>query len=117
MLNSYLVSDLLKQADDNIIQKKASAKKIEVSDKVVKLAEKLNQAADELDKNIKISSVKSDNISFNEKLAQAINLVDTVNMISDIKPFISFVKEAKNNGYNEDDAINFYKEEMKKSNK
>ncbi len=110
MLNSYLVSDLLKQADEKIIKKKASEKKIEISENVEKLAEILNQAADELDKNTKSASIPFNDISFNEKVAQAINLADTIQKISNIQPFVSFVNEAKNNGYSEEEAIKFYQE-------
>ncbi len=115
MLNSYTLEDLLKNADQKIIEKKASKNNTILSDETTKIAEKLLEAADELESNKtkSASSIENTDISFNEKIAQAINLVNVIQEIENIKPFINFVKEAQSNGYTEEEAIKFYNENNK----
>lgn len=116
MLSNYTIDDLLKDADQEIIEKRASKNSIDISgSEAIKLAEKLMDAAEEIDSNKfkTASSIVNNDISFNEKVAQAINLVNVIQEIGNLNPLINFVKEAEHCGYSQEEAIEFYKENNK----
>jgi len=111
MYNNYDIKYLLDESDHDSYEKIASKKGTLASSETIKIAEKLNEAANKFnDNNFKIASSKNENQkSFKEKVAESLILANSISEIEKLEPLINFVKEATAKGFSENEAIEFFK--------